>query len=461
MSASKRDFTDFRNFPGKINEDTGVYEFPTLKQKDSKNRTREWTIFVRLIKDVDKEHVKIDWNLLSESQVPIKDKYFDDPLPVGIIAQLWVETGISGGKITRNAPTYIRGIRLEGNSNQRNQFQSALIDARSQFLKRQDRGGSVTEKKIVNPGVIKYYPMLAKPYKDASKHIKYPIYVQPKLDGVRCIMYLAKKDDPESIVAYSRNGKDYPDVQYLKDLLYPYLNDLFDEEKKQSIYLDGELYKHGKRLQDISGEARNDKNENKDKNEYHIYDCFYPLELETPFESRLEQLNVIFDDIEKNKKDLINTYIKRVPTKLAKDVREVQKIFDHYTKEKYEGVILRNVDGPYQGNPLTANGNRSNDLIKMKQKFSDEYEVIGYTCGDKGKDKNALIWIAKTKDGKEFNVTPKDMNYEMRYEIYADCKKNFDKKYKNRLLTVEYEDLSRDGIPLRAKGVDFRDYGSL
>lgn len=469
MTSSKRDFTDFKAFPGKVDANSH-YVFPTLWHKDSYGHLRQWTVRVRLIHDTNTTILGIDWDLSTEKQVNIKDSYFiNDQLPEGIIAEVWVENGVSGGKITRSSPTYIKDLSFEGNKNQRNQFQAALIFARSLYLKRQDLGGSIEkpDDKAKKPkkqlGVIKYFPMLAKPYKDGIKHIKFPAYVQPKLDGVRCITYLEKKDGGvESIICYSRKKNPLMGTDHIKQALYYYLNALFDVEKNQSLFLDGELYKHGKRLQDISGEVRNE-GENKtadiaDKNQYHLYDCFYPLELDTPFEDRKEQLEVIFNSMQERKDITAQSCIKQVKTTLADDLAAATKLFNKYTEAKYEGVILRNTQGVYLAD-ADRGGNilRSNDLVKMKEKFSDEYKIVGYTSGKRGKDKNAVIWIAETPDGKQFNVTPKDMTYEERYKIYDKCVKNFS-QYANRMMTIEYEDLSRDGIPQRAKGCEFRDY---
>ena len=305
-------------------------------------------------------------------------------------------------------------------------------------------------------------------------------------------------------------------TDHIKRALYYYLNELFDVENNQSLFLDGELYKHGKRLQDISGEVRNesnieskspiadDKKDNKtniktnsknasksikttkaskavkktkkddadddnddndadndvsdDRNQYHLYDCFYPLELDTPFEDRKEQLEVIFDSMQERKDAQAQLCIKQVKTTLAANLEAATTLFNSYTEDGYEGVILRNVKGVYLADAdRGGNSLRSNDLVKMKDKFSDEYKIVGFTCGKRGKDKDAVIWIAQTKDGKQFNVTPKDTTYEERYKIYKDCVKDFS-KYANRMMTVEYEDLSRDGIPQRAKGCEFRDY---
>lgn len=466
MTSDKRDFTDFTKFPGKLS-DNDIYTFPLLQHKDTLGRKRLWQNFVRLVKDIDRQS-GIDWNLLTEKQVPIREEYFhSDELPKGVIAQVWAETGIEKGKITRNAPSYFDKVAFEGQKNQRNQFQQALIQARSDYLKRKGKLNTDTCK---TPGRSKtinemYFPMLAKPYRDGKKHIKYPVYVQPKLDGARCLAYLrTPNSSPDEVILYTRQKKDIPNKKYLREVLYPYLNDLYDKNEKKSIYLDGELYIHGVSLQKISGLMRNDRDQ--ELLEYHIYDCFYPGEMSTPFSDRLLQLEELFNAVKESKPffitDLDDTYhpsdfIKLTPTHLVKTSSDVNKLFDKYTKLKYEGVILRNIDGPYKGSKQNASSLRSNDLVKLKQRFSDEFEIVGYTEGSRGKDKGAIIWIAKTRNNHEFKVTPKDTNYQQRHKLFLQAEKDFDKLFNGRLMTIEYEDISDTGVPLRAKAVDFRD----
>jgi hypothetical protein len=465
MAAEKRDFVNFNDFPGHLDAETGMYEFPELKHKDTKNRTRTWQIFVRLVKDTNRQS-GIDWDPLEEKQVPIKDTYYlvgdsYTNLPANVIAEVYVETGIQGSKITRHAPTYVTDCAFEDQTNQRNQFQQALIIARNLYLKRKRNSSTKIRVKDTSKGTVMYFPMLAARYKEGIKHIKYPIYIQPKLDGLRCITFLLKKDGgPQSVIMYSRTKHMFPVMPYLQNALYNYLNALFDEEKNQSIYLDGELYKHGKSLQEISGDSRSGKrHDNGNANEYHLYDCFYPLELNTMYESRKEQLDVLFQAI-RNNSDPRLQYIKQVDTVLCKDEQETQAQFDKYVNLGYEGIMLRNLDGVYLANYNDNSGNklRSKDLVKMKEKYSAEYEIVGFTEGKKGKDKGAIIWIAQTTDGHRFNCTPKNISYQERYRLYDECLKSFDNVYLGRMMTVEYESLSTIGIPQRAKAVAFRDY---
>lgn len=464
MASSKRDFTNFEEFPGALQEGTGLYVFPKLWYKDSSEKWRTWDIVVRLIKATDKALSGINWNLLDEKQVVIKKEYFSvgNKISKNIHAETWVETGREDGKITRSAPTYFVNPVNEGKSNERNVFQQSLIYARAQWLKRKDKG-CVEERKDATAATnvnVMYFPMLARPFKDAEKNIKFPVYVQPKLDGVRCLAYLAKPNTSyKEVILYTRTKKVFPSVDYLKKILYPYLNHLYDTDNNQSIYLDGELYKHGKKLQDISGDSRNESanvsEKNTNRNEYHIYDCFYPKELTEPFKHRYQQLKVLYDSIEPEDA----TVLKKVPTYIVNNFDEANKKYKEFVKLGYEGAMLRNILGPYLASPdKTGTFLRSRDLVKLKPKFSDEFVVVGFKEGTRGKDKGAILWVCKTSDGIEFNVTPKDITYEQRYELYEDAVKNFDKKYADRYMTVEYEDLSKTGVPQRAKAVAFRDY---
>lgn len=451
MAADKRDFVDFENFGGLLDND--VYRYPTIKYIDEFEREREWNVFVRLIKYSSKtKQSQIDWDLLKEKQLSIKKEYFHTgdkyvDLPKHSAGQVWIETGIIGGKITRHIPTYFRKVAFKGQSNQRNIFMQALINARSQYLKKQERSinTEIDDSKKTKCITTKYFPMLAKTYSDGEKYLKFPLYVQPKLDGNRCIAYLYNKE----VILYSRNKKEHKHKQYLKDELLKPLMDLYDNNQCQSLYLDGEFYIHGNSLQDISSKARNLK---KDDNslEYHIYDCFYPLNMNLPFTERYKTLIEIF------KVNVFNK-IKLVETKLVNDFKEMTEFYNYCIQNDYEGAMCRNADGEYAGDPNRVSSSRSKNLVKLKQKFTSEFEIVGFTEGKKGKDKGALIWILQTDTGIRFNVIPK-MEYQDRYSMYNECVKSFDKKYLGLMLTVEYTELSEKGVPLCAKGIIIRDY---
>ena len=56
-------------------------------------------------------------------------------------------------------------------------------------------------------------PMLA--YKVDKKPVDWSekVYIQPKLDGVRCVIYV---DDKENIRCFSRTGKEFHNLEHIK-----------------------------------------------------------------------------------------------------------------------------------------------------------------------------------------------------------------------------------------------------
>jgi hypothetical protein len=466
MELDKRDYTNFsdkKSFPGKIDCSTKEYHFSTLFNTDSHENIRKWEIKVRLIKRGSKK-IKhgIDWNVLLDDTVPVKKEYLDGtPIPDGVISQVWVETGVINGKQTRHAPSYPT-VKNEGKSNERNPFEQGLVNARTLYLKKLENGSQIskdfTELKVKQKNT-KYFPMLVRKFADEKKNLVYPLYVQPKLDGARCIAYLDKspKLNPtvKNIVMYTRQKKDYYGFDKIKKNLLNTLIDMYDFDKKESVYIDGELYKHGLDLQTISGAVRNPKRDEMkqyDGIQYWVFDLFYPS-TDLTFKDRLEYLEEFFDATESHN-------IVQTPTHEVKSDAEQEKLYKSYLKKKYEGIILRNASSLYLTHPTkNSTSIRSKFVLKRKMTFDDEFEVVDFTQGSKGKDKGAIIWILKTHTtNKTFNSTPKNITYPERYKLYTDAKDNFNDKYKNRLMTVEYEDLSKDKIPLRAKSVGFRDH---
>lgn len=474
MDVSKRNFTDFKDqqyFSGSIDDTTGEYHFPELYHIDSSENVRKWVIKIRLIKGSINEEKKItgiDWDVLNDNTVKIKKSYLNgEPIPDGTLTQLWVETGVVCGKTTRHAPSY-PSMKNKGRSNERNSLEQGLVEARSLYLKKIESGFQIKSEfkneklKKISKKNIKYFPMLVSKYDDEKKNLKYPLYVQPKIDGTRCITYLNISPDKnptyKNVIMYSRQKKEYMGFDEIKKCLLNILIDMWDFNKNESIYIDGEFYKHGLSLQTISGAVRNPNREDIKEYkgiQYWIFDIFYPVNLTIPFDERLEILNEIFDLVECD-------LIVKVPTDIAKSELEQDKLYQKYLKKKYEGLIIRNSDSLYLTN---ANKNsmklRSKYVLKRKMKYSDEFEVVGFEQGKKGKDKGAIIWILKAHNSdKTFNSIPKNTTYEERYKLYEKVIKNntFNNEYKGRMMTIEFEDLSKDGIPLRSKSIGFREH---
>ena len=78
--------------------------------------------------------------------------------------------------------------------------------------------------------MMTHKPMLAHKYDDSRVDWSKPVYIQPKLDGVRCLF---TKDG-----AYSRTGKKFMNLRHIEMTLKSFF------DKNPDVTLDGELYNH-------------------------------------------------------------------------------------------------------------------------------------------------------------------------------------------------------------------------
>ena len=242
-------------------------------------------------------------------------------------------------------------------------------------------------------------PMLA--YKVDKKPVDWSekVYIQPKLDGVRCVIYL---DENEEIRCFSRTGKEFFNLDHIKDSLH----DFFIMESKFSantdVILDGELYNHDLRdnFEKIISLVRKKTPTTQDRLdaaeliEFHCYDYIETV-MNQPYGYRASQLVT---------SDMYSPCIKYVDSKLATS-RETANIIHQYNlNDGYEGSILR-LDRPYEQK-------RSYNLQKFKDFHDTEATIIGYEEG-KGKREGTLgKFFMMDDDQNEFGCPPgKGYNY--------------------------------------------------
>ena len=284
--------------------------------------------------------------------------------------------------------------------------------------------------------------MLAKSYdkvKESTINKEEYWYSSRKIDGVRASFYW----DGKRIRSASRGGGDY-------DMALSHFieNEQFIKFFKHhpNCILDGELYKHGKSLQQISGAARLEKNAHDcDWLEYYVYDVMYP---QIPFETRLkilnkisQELNLGFNPYREWKKDELQ--IQMVPQEKVSGLDNIMKLHNNYVEEGFEGVVIRNPNKPY------GFGKRTNDMIKIKKYRTDEFLVIGYELGLRGSED--MVFVCVTKDGIQFKAKP--WGDRSQKEWYID---NFEDKCKNQMATIKYFYMSDEDCPLQPSLVAFR-----
>ena len=266
--------------------------------------------------------------------------------------------------------------------------------------------------------------------------------VSRKIDGVRASFYW--KDG--EVKSASRGGGDYdPSTYQIRE--HPALIKLLSENP--GWILDGELYKHGKSLQQISGAARMEKTAGGcDWLEYYIYDVMVP---DAPFEDRLKCLNVIkellklsFNPEREWEEDELR--IQMVPHELVKGKDKKKQIMDlhnQYVAEGWEGCVARDVSKPYKY------GGRGQEMVKFKMYQDAEFEITGISEGLRPED---MCFTLVTDDGIEFKAKPMGSR-ELKEQYRADLP-----NLVGKLATVKYFYLSDDGTPLQPVLKAIRDY---
>ena len=231
-------------------------------------------------------------------------------------------------------------------------------------------------------------PMLAHKFDDSRVDWSQPVYIQPKLDGVRCLF---TKDG-----AFSRTGKEFMNVSHLRTTLLPFFN------QHPDVVLDGELYNHELKhdFEKIISLVRKQKPTADDRLEaqqlvqFHVYDYFDGV-LYDSYKTRMQMLVT---------SDIYGRHIKYVPAKLVDSYNYARDIHATFLSEGYEGSIIR-LDGLYKHG-------RSYDLMKFKD-FSDaEATIVGYELG-KGKRTGTIgKFLMMDDEGVEFGCPPgKGYNY--------------------------------------------------
>jgi len=243
-------------------------------------------------------------------------------------------------------------------------------------------------------------PMLAYPVSDKPIDYSKPTYIQPKLDGVRCVIQSedvkfydnGNKIEAEAVVAYSRTGKQWKNIDHILEQLVPFF------EKYPDVILDGELYNHDLRddfnkiislvrKQTPTPEQRLEASK---LTQFHCYDI---IDEKLPFDQRIEFVNDALM--------LLGDSIHIVDT---------NRVFKH--EEALNIHHDGNLANGYEGSILRTNDNyackRSHNLRKFKDFVDAEATLTGWVEG-KGKRIGTIgKFTAVDSEGNEFGMPVMD-----------------------------------------------------
>lgn len=364
-------------------------QFDTIYAVAKSGKVKEYTVTVNSLPDDTAEIVSVYGYVHGQMQTAV----------------VKVLTGKNIGKINETTP-----------------FEQAVNQAQSKFNKKLDEGyGYNIDDAIAathntsKDGYVK--PMLANKYKESK--VVFPVYAQPKLDGMRCT--ITRKDD--KIIYVSRKGKLFSTLEHLT----PSLSHL-----KEGEIIDGEVYIHGVEFNELSELIKKEREESKAL-EFHMYDMIY----DAPFKDRTD---VVGDFCNGAGAGIID-----VETVTLDNAEDVVEYHEQCLAKGYEGIMIRNAEGKYEM------GFRSQDLMKYKHFDDAEFEIVGGYEGE-GRFEGCCTFKVKNEEGAIFSACPKGTLEKKKW--YWDNLESLIGKQ----LTVQYFGRSKDNIPRFPVGIAIRDY---
>ena len=229
-------------------------------------------------------------------------------------------------------------------------------------------------------------PMLAYPVSDKPINYDDKVFMQPKLDGVRCVIQY----DNSEVKAYSRTGKEWKNIDHILFNLKPWF------ALNPHVILDGELYNHDFRddFESIISMVRKTKPTEEDRLESAEnvqFNCYDIIDETKTFE---ERNRFITQNVPRNH---CVYHVNTVPVYDDEHAKTLHKV---NLDNGYEGSILRTND--------TYACKRSHSLRKFKDFHDTEATITGWVEG-KGKRKGTIgKFLAIDADGIEFGMPVMD-----------------------------------------------------
>lgn len=344
--------------------------------------------------------------------------------------------GLQDGALTTSAWTICEPKNV-GKKNQTTGEEQAVKEAESKHKDKLGSGGYHEKVKDIDSPKF-FEPMTAKKWKDRWKKVVFPVYCQPKLDGMRCV---TKYDG-----MWSRYGKPVLSAPHIRNQLNGWI------EQNIKFIFDGELYAHKfkKDFDKIISLARqgkpteDDLKQSAEHLEYWIYDCFDPNHPNDSFQERYKKLLSIIklchlNNIKKEAK------FRLVETTLCNNIEELDACYQRYLDDGMEGQMIRIPNSPYENK-------RSDNLLKRKEFIDKEFEISDILAGKGGHSDMAAKAILKMKNGETFEA-----GIIGSHEYCRELLK-FKKNVIGKMATIVFQNYTPEGIPRFGKMKIVRDY---
>ena len=271
-------------------------------------------------------------------------------------------------------------------------------------------------------GIMLAYPLEEKRLLDPKFQWKFPVIVQPKLNGER------------SRVVMDSFGFSLLSSECNRIVSVPHIN-----KQLASLYhhlpfipTDGELYVHGWDFNEIhsvvSRKSDETRHERSEQMEFHVFDLISD-------DAQLKRSHLLFDKYSK----FFGDSIRIVPIMMAYNMTDIMRIYDDYLDLGYEGIVVRHIKAPYIKR-------HSRFMLKFKPKKSDYYKIDSVTeaISKYGNPLGILgaFWC-EDLEGTTFKIGAGKLKHDKRKELWKDRQ-----SLRGKFCHVQYQTLSPRGAPI-------------
>lgn len=234
----------------------------------------------------------------------------------------------------------------------------AQFEADAELKKKLDRVYRPSIEELATATDMMFEPMLAKNWVMDARALSKGVYLQPKLDGIRCIATIDG--------LFTRQGREIVGLPHIEAALAP----IFEE--RPTLVLDGELYNHEYQsdFEKIVSAVRKTKGISPDagKIQYHVYDCFDPMKSWRTFSDRTVLIDQLFGGV-----PVVSCV--SVTTLHVDSLEGFNEVTSSHLEMGYEGSMVR-LDEIYD------KGKRSKSLLKVKLFEDAEFDIVEILEGE-------------------------------------------------------------------------------
>lgn len=336
--------------------------------------------------------------------------------------------GLEHGAITESQFTVSKGKNY-GKINATTGAEQASLDIAAKIRRQREKGYSDDGTLPAMVGGQSWKsPTLAHKFKDRKHKVRYPAFVSPKLDGIRCVI---NKDG-----MWSRNGKPFVSCPHI----FAAVRHLFDA--RPDLVIDGELYNHSLKedFDKICSLVKKSKPTPADIAETARIVQYWVFDIDSKdgktFAERYVSYKHMFKDM---------SMVRAVHNAIVQDEAGVIERSTRFIKEGFEGGMIRSHDAPYVNK-------RTDDLLKYKLFIDEDFEIVGIEEGQGNRSGMMGRINFKMPNGKLFDASAQG-THAFFTRVWLERDSIIGLKG-----TVRYQNLTPNGIPRFPVCVAIRDY---